>query len=144
MPSIWQEELPIWSLVMSLRAGIWVQPLSAEGTVTFRAAPQRGQEDCPPAASAPHQLHRPPAIVATFRTGAGDGAAACATVARGGDGGAAAAAGCFTGEPQLRQKFWPSRRGVPQFTQNIDSLRATRCGDEHTWTECRHGQGRSF
>src|SRR6185312_6277660 len=137
MPSIWHEELPIWSLVMSLRAGIWVQPLSEDGTVTFRAAPQRGQVDWPPAASAPHQLHRPVATGTAFRTCGGNGG--CATVARGGDGGAAAAAGCFTGEPQLRQKFWPSRRGVPQFTQNIDSLRATRCGDEHTWTECRHG-----
>src|SRR6185312_1584154 len=117
MPSIWQEELPIWSLVMSLRAGIWVQPLSAEGTVTLRAAPQRGQVDWPPAASAPHQLHRPAATGTAFRTCAGNGG--CAIADCGGDGGAAAT-GCFIGEPQLRQKFWPTRREVPQFTQNID------------------------
>src|SRR5450759_527886 len=70
-PSIWQEELPICSLAMSLRAGNLVQPLSAAAAGSFRVAPQLGQADWEASASAPHQSQRPPAATAAGREGGG-------------------------------------------------------------------------
>src|SRR5579885_1345848 len=89
---------------MSLRAGNSVQPLSVAAGGRARAAPQRGQAASAASASAPHHWQR-----------------ALAFAARGG-GGVAAAAARGTALPQPSQKFWPSRSGVPQFTQNMGSL----------------------
>src|SRR5579884_1633441 len=98
-PSIWHDELPAWSFVMSLRGGSSVQPL---------------------------------AVVR------GTGAGCCGGA--GSRGGETAWLGFLMGLPQLRQNFWSSVAGAPQFVQNIA---LTQCGGARTSTGSQRGPDRS-
>src|ERR1700688_3615337 len=74
-PSIWQEEFPSWILVMSLRPGTSTHPDSDVSSGTSRAAPHRGQLNCP-SETFPHQAHFTEAECPCGRGRDGDSASA--------------------------------------------------------------------